>query len=101
MVNANNNGHCAALQQYRKCKIKSISNLNGSIPSIDVCISADPDNFGVDIDLTIFQNIEIKSFIIKHKNGKISCQRNHPWSFTNFGCNLCQPWQRMFFFFNH
>lgn len=98
LVKAENNGHCGSLKEYRPCRqIKPISNLNDSITNIDVCISADPDNFGVDIDLTTFgTNIEIENFILEHKNGKLSCQRNHPWSFTNFGCNLCQPWQRMF-----
>ena len=97
LVKAENGGQCAPLEEYRPCRKKPLSNFNQSMPNIDVCISADPNNFGVDIDLTIFTaNVEIENFIIKHKNGQLSCNRDQAWSYTNFGCNLCQPWQRMY-----
>ena len=98
LIKAENGGQCYPLEQYRDCRIKPHSYFNESIPEIDICISADSDNFGVDIDLTEFTTkVEIENFIISHKSGKLSCNRDQPWSFTNFGCNLCQPWQRMYF----
>eukprot|EP01083_Nonionella_stella_P015967 44651_1 len=99
LVKAENGGPCYPLEEYRPCRVKPHSYFNGSIPNISVCISADSDNFGTDIDLTVFTTkIEIENIVITHQSGDLSCNRDHEWSFTHFGCRLCEPWQPLRFY---
>ena len=98
LVPAENGGECYPLEQYRPCRVAPESYFNGSIPVIKTCVSADADNFGTELDLSVYaRGVEIESFRLNHTKGNLSCWRQNDWSFTNFGCSLCGPWRRMIY----
>jgi hypothetical protein len=94
LVAAQNGGKCYQLQEYRECRIASLDLFdNQTIPNISVCINAGSDDFGTVIDLSPFANgVEIENFVLVYEQGQISCDRDQEWSFTKFGCQLCEPW---------